>query len=640
MNDDGVDILRTDPTRAPPSPHPPPVAPVPGRRVRARAKVAAWVLLAVLIGMAFAAPLAWRASGGRWLTVATPSMGRAAPVGTLILERPAQVARIRVGDIITFHPPTTARETYTHRVIALDADGAVHTRGDINGTTDPWALHQHDITGRVVARWWGVGWLARGLPLLLLGSVLIWITTARYASARCRGPLRLFAAAALVSLAAFLLKPFVRLAVISTHATDTEVHAAVVSSGLLPTRVSVTGGTHADLRSGHVAVLSTHHVDTTGRYGLHAALHMPLTWWVPVIVLCASPLLWCLIVGFAPVADLPDPDGTPTSPRPPSSPGGTVVKSGRRSFGRALHRVARVAAPRRPPAPSAAAVGVGHGFRRHGLRHGIPGTVLVAALGALVAFTGTTESAFSATVTNSTDTAKNATYFTCKAAATGNSAFFAYPLNDATGSTGATAADVSGNARNGTYQGPVSSVADPGCVRDPSASAVFNGSSTYVSTPTQITNPQVFTEEIWFKTTTSTGGELMGWATTQTGSPTQYDRELYMTNTGALVFGVYTTANKTIISPSTYRNGAWHYAAATLSSAGMVLYVDGAAVAADPATTSAEVDNGYWRIGWNNISGWASAPTSSYFTGRLAYASYYPSALTAAQVATHYTAGH
>lgn len=627
MSDLGVDVLRTDPTPVPPRSAPPP-APSPRARAHLRRTVA-WMVLAGLVGVAVAAPLAWRISGGRWLEVATPSMGRAAPVGTLVLERPVLVARIHVGDIITFHPPTIAKETFTHRVIAIDPGGAVHTRGDINGSTDPWALRQHDITGRVVARWWGVGWLLRTLPLLMLGSVLIWATTARYASERCRGPVRLFAVAALVSMVGFLLKPFVRLAVISTKADATTAHAAVVSTGILPTRISVTGGTHADLRDGHVAVLSTHHVDPSGRYGLQAALHMPVSWWVVVTLVCASPILWCLIIGFAPLGDVPPTGDPPTSPPPPADD--TVVPIGRRAVGRAGFPVART--PQRRP-PSSSAVGTM-------ARRTVLGGVVIAALGMLVAFSTTTQSAFAATVRNSADIATAAPYFTCKAAAVGNSAFFAYPLNDATGTAGASAADVSGNARSGTYQGPVSSVANPGCVRDGAASAVFNGTSTYVSTPTMVTNPQVFTEEIWFKTTATTGGDLMGWGTSQTGLPTQYDRELFMTNAGTLVFGVYSGgANKEVISPKTYNDGAWHHAAATLSASGMVLYLDGAAVATDPATTSAQVDNGYWRIGWTNINGWPNVPTSYYFTGRLAFAAYYASALTASQVATHYIAGH
>jgi len=69
------------------------------------------------------------------MMVTTPSMGPAAPVGTLILTRPVRIGDTRVGDIIAFHPPTEPRETFTHRVVTVDPDGGLRTRGDINGAT-------------------------------------------------------------------------------------------------------------------------------------------------------------------------------------------------------------------------------------------------------------------------------------------------------------------------------------------------------------------------------------------------------------------------------------------------------------------------------------------------------------------------
>ncbi|MEI9934373.1 MAG: hypothetical protein WDM71_05870 [Ferruginibacter sp.] len=65
---------------------------------------------------------------------------------------------------------------------------------------------------------------------------------------------------------------------------------------------------------------------------------------------------------------------------------------------------------------------------------------------------------------------------------------------------------------------------------------------------------------------------------------------------------------KTINSLLSYNDNNWHLATASLSSVnGMVLYVDGALVAADPTTTTAEYATEYWRIGFDNVSGWTFA---------------------------------
>ncbi|WP_367379197.1 S26 family signal peptidase [Subtercola boreus] len=97
--------------------------------------IAAAILLAVLL----LAALVFFITGGRWFVVQTPSMGETAPVGTLILTTPTN-GQVAVGDIITFRPPTSPGEVYTHGIIAISADGAISTRGDINGATDPWQL--------------------------------------------------------------------------------------------------------------------------------------------------------------------------------------------------------------------------------------------------------------------------------------------------------------------------------------------------------------------------------------------------------------------------------------------------------------------------------------------------------------------
>src|SRR5690606_34286028 len=108
--------------------------------------------------------------------------------------------------------------------------------------------------------------------------------------------------------------------------------------------------------------------------------------------------------------------------------------------------------------------------------------------------------------------------------------------------------------------------------------------------------PDTFSIETWFRTTTTSGGKLVGFGSSRTGNSNSYDRHLYMNNAGQLYFGVYPGSVQTINSSQTYRDGAWHHAVATLGDAGMRLYVDGEVVASRDDVTSAQPYAGYWRL--------------------------------------------
>ncbi|MFT4050786.1 MAG: PKD domain-containing protein [Microbacterium sp.] len=173
-----------------------------------------------------------------------------------------------------------------------------------------------------------------------------------------------------------------------------------------------------------------------------------------------------------------------------------------------------------------------------------------------------------------------------------------------------------------------------------SGASTFSGGSTgRVSSTSTVATTTAFSEEVWFRTSTNTGGKLIGYGSSQSGSSSSYDRHLYMTNGGLLVFGVYPGSAKTISSTTAYNDNAWHHAVATEGTDGIKLYVDGELVASDSTVTSAQSFTGYWRFGGDSITGWTSAPSSSYFSGSLDEAAIYPTALTASQVAAHYELG-
>ncbi|GAA4960665.1 LamG-like jellyroll fold domain-containing protein [Kineococcus glutinatus] len=173
---------------------------------------------------------------------------------------------------------------------------------------------------------------------------------------------------------------------------------------------------------------------------------------------------------------------------------------------------------------------------------------------------------------------------------------------------------------------------------DPGSASAFAGTGTVpAATGTARPAPQVFSVEAWIRTTTTRGGKIIGFGTSRTGSSPGYDRHVYMRNDGRLVFGVNSGGTRVVTSAGPYNDGAWHHVVASLSGAGMVLYVDGVEVARSATTTSAQALTGYWRVGGDNLSGWPNRPTANAFAGLVDEVAVYPAALSAATVRDHFT---
>lgn len=171
-----------------------------------------------------------------------------------------------------------------------------------------------------------------------------------------------------------------------------------------------------------------------------------------------------------------------------------------------------------------------------------------------------------------------------------------------------------------------------------STASQFPGSgSASGSSSTEELGPQTFTVEAWFKTTSSAGGKIVGFGSAQTGDSGSYDRQLYIDSSGHVVFGVYPGGIRTVASPSSYRDGAWHHAVGELSSAGQVLYVDGVRAGVRTDTTSAQPYNGYWRVGGDSLGSWPGAG-SGYLNGSISDVAVYDHALSRDAITAHWSA--
>ena len=167
----------------------------------------------------------------------------------------------------------------------------------------------------------------------------------------------------------------------------------------------------------------------------------------------------------------------------------------------------------------------------------------------------------------------------------------------------------------------------------------FDGSANGVIVSNNLTMaPDTFTEEVWFKTTSTSGGKLAGFGDAPAGSTsTHFDRHLYMTPGGIVKFGVAPNGQgqKVVSSPTALNDGQWHEAVGTLSSAGMKLYIDGVPAQEWATWTSGEHIGGYWRVGGDST--WSGGGAND-FTGDIDDFSLYPTALTDAQIRAQYTA--
>ena len=157
------------------------------------------------------------------------------------------------------------------------------------------------------------------------------------------------------------------------------------------------------------------------------------------------------------------------------------------------------------------------------------------------------------------------------------------------------------------------------------------------------TAPDTFTIQAWVRSSTTRGGRIFGFGDLQIGESDHRDRQLWMDNAGRINFGVRAQNNATrvVTSSAAFNNNQWHMLAATMSSAGMRLYVDGNLVGQRTDTTQGEAYLGYWRVGGDNftgpgVPGWPNTPSSRHFVGWVDEFAVYPTALSQATVQAQY----
>lgn len=304
-------------------------------------------------------------------------------------------------------------------------------------------------------------------------------------------------------------------------------------------------------------------------------------------------------------------------------------------------------------AATAAAVGLGVVAFGSGGAHRHPtgsraSRVVPSALSVLAALTvvsvvgpsGTAYAAYSTQSPNGTNSLNASPAFGCLAEVPLDSPDLLYALSEGSGTA---AIDSSGNGRTGTIL--AGATREPGDCTGTNPSLALGGTvASGITVPGgAIAPPNTFSIEIWFRTTSNRGGQLIGFGESATGTSAVADRRIWMRPNGVLRFSIReNNAVRTISTPGSYRDGTWHHAVATLSSSGMRLYVDGVLRASNTRDTAYHYNpygsDGFWRVGGDTTTGMAGVIDAT-LVSSIDNAAVYPTALTASQVAAHYAAG-
>ena len=225
-----------------------------------------------------------------------------------------------------------------------------------------------------------------------------------------------------------------------------------------------------------------------------------------------------------------------------------------------------------------------------------------------------------------------------------------WPLGEASGST---ARDLAGFNDLTVGSGVTRGVAGPAAAGSTTASR-FDGTAAARTSSISNGEPRTsFSVEAWVRTSSTAGGEVVGYGTYPSANSVDTDRTLYLGPDGRAFFGVWgNNARTTISSTGPVNDGAWHHLVGTVSAAdGMRLFIDGARVASGASPGSTSVISGHWRVGGDILNGWPTVPTALpvfgprgtpptpadpfALDGSIADVAVYPAALAADRVAAH-----
>jgi PKD repeat protein len=173
-----------------------------------------------------------------------------------------------------------------------------------------------------------------------------------------------------------------------------------------------------------------------------------------------------------------------------------------------------------------------------------------------------------------------------------------------------------------------------------SAATTFSGSSS--SYASNRSNPDLAlpqqTVELWFKTTTTSGGVLAGFSTAATGTGGSTNPNIYMASNGTISLAAYPNGVQTVTTPYRYNDDRWYHLVATVSQAGQQLWINGQLRGENKSGKYPKISTGYWRVAGSGPSGLPNAGSSLFFKGQISDVAVYDRVLSRAEMNDHWKA--
>lgn len=235
----------------------------------------------------------WVLGGGHLYFVASPSMGRVAPVGSLVVARaPTDREPLTPGKLIVFEPPDRG-VTYVHRIadrVGIGRGAGFHTKGDLNAIADPWVAHRADLLGVPVSIVPALGWIYHWAGWLAFGGAA-GLMVAAVLGPRWRSWSLSLGTTLAIGVPMLASRPLIGGVLYGASSRGRHVTAQLVSTGVFPTRFTPGGGRSVVAEPGQL--VSVRGVPGRGEaiMGVRTSPAFPWWAWCIVVALCLVPMV-------------------------------------------------------------------------------------------------------------------------------------------------------------------------------------------------------------------------------------------------------------------------------------------------------------------------------------------------------------
>lgn len=203
--------------------------------------------------------------------------------------------------------------------------------------------------------------------------------------------------------------------------------------------------------------------------------------------------------------------------------------------------------------------------------------------------------------------------------------------------SGTTVTDRSGTYPAGRIVGAVALGLPGATPTTPSTAFGFQGGRVILHDQV-VSPPSTYSVELWFRTTSTSAGYLIGFESETGPTSAAFDRTVLLDAQGRIQVGDWDGRSvRVLTTPGRYNDGRWHHLVVTAEPTPVrqkvEVYVDGTLVASDQ-TTQGGTTPGHWRIG----SGTALGPRAVTFHGAIDAVAVYHRVLAPSEVTAHWNA--